>query len=194
LTAERVALAKSNLDRLLGAALVAEIEAIGTEAASIAGDAKGTGRSAIAAWARCAAAWREAERPYEAAHARLREARAAFACGDRDRARAALHEAADVADALGAVSVRILVDDLARRARVAAQAPRRTNPDPEELTPRELEVLRLLADGLTNRGIAERLFLSRKTVGIHVSRILEKLRAHTRGEAAAVARKRGLLE
>lgn len=80
---------------------------------------------------------------------------------------------------LGAVPLRGWVDDLARRARVAAQAPRRTTPDPGELTPRELEVLRLVADGLTNPAIAERLFLSPKTVGIHVSRILDKLDANT---------------
>ena len=54
-------------------------------------------------------------------------------------------------------------------------------------------MLALLAEGLTNPQIAERLFLSRKTVGIHVSRILDKLDAHTRGEAVAASRRRGLI-
>jgi DNA-binding NarL/FixJ family response regulator len=54
-------------------------------------------------------------------------------------------------------------------------------------------VLALLAEGLTNPQIAERLFLSPKTVGIHVSRLLAKLGAHTRGEAVAIARRRDLI-
>jgi DNA-binding NarL/FixJ family response regulator len=69
----------------------------------------------------------------------------------------------------------------------------RRRADPSRLTGRELEVLSLLAEGLTNPQIAQRLFLSPKTVGIHVSRILEKLDAHTRGEAVATGRRRRLL-
>ena len=65
--------------------------------------------------------------------------------------------------------------------------------DPGALTGREHEVLELMAEGYTNPQIADRLFLSPKTVGIHVSRVLAKLDAHTRGEAAAVARRRGLI-
>jgi DNA-binding NarL/FixJ family response regulator len=55
-------------------------------------------------------------------------------------------------------------------------------------------VLGLLSDGRTNRQIGELLFLSPKTVGIHVSRILDKLNSATRGEAVAAARRGGLLE
>jgi DNA-binding NarL/FixJ family response regulator len=54
-------------------------------------------------------------------------------------------------------------------------------------------VLGLLAEGRTNRQIAESLFLSAKTVEIHVSRILDKLNASTRGEAVAIARRTGQL-
>jgi DNA-binding CsgD family transcriptional regulator len=61
------------------------------------------------------------------------------------------------------------------------------------LTPRETEVLALVAEGLTNRQIGERLFISEKTASVHVSRLLAKLGAGTRGEAAAIARRRGLL-
>ena len=63
-----------------------------------------------------------------------------------------------------------------------------------QLTARELEVLRLLADGLRNRDIAEQLFLSPRTVDYHVAALLRKLEAHTRGEAVAAAQRLGLLE
>ena len=60
------------------------------------------------------------------------------------------------------------------------------------LTPREAEVLRLLAQGRTNRQIGAELFMSEKTASVHVSRILAKLKVRTRGEAGAVAHKLGL--
>jgi len=63
-----------------------------------------------------------------------------------------------------------------------------------DLTPREREVLGLLADGLSNRDIAGRLFLSVNTVRTHVQRILEKLPAHSKLEAVAIARRRGILK
>jgi DNA-binding NarL/FixJ family response regulator len=62
------------------------------------------------------------------------------------------------------------------------------------LTAREVDVLRLLADGLRNAAIAERLFLSPRTVDSHVGAILRKLDAATRGEAVAAAGRLGLLE
>jgi DNA-binding NarL/FixJ family response regulator len=130
---------------------------------------------------------------YDGTYARLREAEALFAVDARDPAKGALHEAAAATSALGAGPLRAQAEVLARRARVSADPRRRREPDRDEPTSRELEVLALLADGLTNREIAARLFLSPKTVGIHVSRLLRKLDAHTRGEAVAVARRRGLL-
>ena len=63
----------------------------------------------------------------------------------------------------------------------------------DELTRREIDVLRLLADGLTNRQIAERLFISEKTVGTHVAHIFSKLDVHTRVEAASRAHALGVL-
>jgi DNA-binding NarL/FixJ family response regulator len=63
-----------------------------------------------------------------------------------------------------------------------------------QLTARELEVLRLLSDGLRNATIAERLFLSSRTVENHVSAILRKLNAHSRGEAVAEAARLALLK
>ncbi|MEV1171763.1 response regulator transcription factor, partial [Nonomuraea sp. NPDC049784] len=63
----------------------------------------------------------------------------------------------------------------------------------ELLTPRELEVLRLVTEGRTNRDIAAELFISAKTVSVHVSNILAKLGVTTRGEAAAAAHRLSLL-
>jgi DNA-binding CsgD family transcriptional regulator len=63
-----------------------------------------------------------------------------------------------------------------------------------ELSPREREVLALLADGLSNRDIGSRLFISEKTAGRHVSNIFTKLGVHTRARAARIAAERGWLE
>ncbi|TAK02634.1 MAG: hypothetical protein EPO36_01365 [Chloroflexota bacterium] len=147
----------------------------------------------VALWREAVGAWHDARRPYEACRARLGEVRALLTLGHRADARIALRAATEVADGL---ACRPLVDaatDLARRSRIGVTVMRRGRPDPSEPTRRELEVLAHLAEGLTNPQIAAQLFLSPKTVGIHVSRILEKLGAHTRGEAVAIARRRRLL-
>ena len=67
-----------------------------------------------------------------------------------------------------------------------------TRENPAGLTAREVEVLELVGEGLRNADIAERLFLSEKTVGHHVSAILRKLGVRTRGEASAEARRLGI--
>ena len=83
--------------------------------------------------------------------------------------------------------------------RLGAAAPgpsaeRRREVEPGGLTPRELEVLALMAAGRSNSEIGQQLFISRKTASVHVSNILAKLRAASRTEAVALARRRGLLD
>jgi DNA-binding NarL/FixJ family response regulator len=145
------------------------------------------------AWGACTAAWTAAERPYEQAIALLAAAEALYAARDRGAGRAQLLAARSLASDLGAAPLVSRADALARRAHVSLAPEIRQRADPSRLTDREHEVLSLLAEGQTNPQIAQQLFLSPKTVGIHVSRVLEKLGAHTRGEAVAIGRRRGLL-
>jgi DNA-binding NarL/FixJ family response regulator len=94
---------------------------------------------------------------------------------------------------LGAEPLRAEVEALARRARLdLGQAVAPPADTAAGLTPRELEVLRLVAAGRSNSQIAGELFISPKTASVHVSNILAKLGVHTRVEAAATAHRLGL--
>jgi DNA-binding CsgD family transcriptional regulator len=151
------------------------------------------------AWELAATAWAEVARPYEEAYCRFRQGEAALAAGERRTARAPLTRAHALAGTLGARPVADEVEATARRARIrlggeepapaGGPAPVPTRDGEGPLTGRESEVLHLLELGLTNRQIARRLFLSERTVGVHVSNILRKLGARNRGEAAALARR-----
>lgn len=144
-------------------------------------------------WIAAVDAWVAMPRPYEAAIAAYQAAEAAYQRRDRSAGKGWLHMALVTASELGAAPLVARIEALAARARVVmTQAPKR-HVDAASLTPREMEVLQLLAEGRTNPQIAQHLFLSPKTVSIHVQRVLEKLDAHTRGEAVAAARRRGLL-
>jgi DNA-binding NarL/FixJ family response regulator len=154
-------------------------------------------RPAPASWRTAAAAWDAAERPYLAAYARWRECEAALAEGATGEAASALRGAHATADRLGAAPLREAVATLARRARIdlgasgatraSAAPPATADGDPFGLTPREREVLTLVADGRTNRQVAAALFISESTAGVHVSNILGKLGVGSRTEAAALA-------
>jgi DNA-binding CsgD family transcriptional regulator len=133
---------------------------------------------------RAAASWTALGCPYEAAVA-LAQA------GDE----ATLRRAFTALNALGATAAATAVGRRLRERGVlnVPRGPRQaTRENPAQLTSRELEVLALVADGLRNADIAERLFLSPKTVAHHVSAILRKLGARSRGEAGALARARVL--
>jgi DNA-binding CsgD family transcriptional regulator len=136
-------------------------------------------------WQGAAAAWRALGCPYETAMA-LSE-------GDDD---AALREAFDVCSTLGARPLGAVVTGRLRQLGVSVpRGPRRaTRESPAGLTQREAEILGLLAQGLRNAEIAEALFLSKRTVDHHVSAILRKLDARTRGEAVAAATRLGALD
>ncbi len=131
---------------------------------------------------------------YEQARSRWRLAEALLTAGDRVGASAEARAAHAVAVSLGARPLQEVVESLVRRGRLDAGVGSVASPaDDAGLTTRELEVLRLLADGLTNRQIGERLFISQKTASVHVSNILAKLVVSGRTEAVVVAHRRGLV-
>jgi DNA-binding NarL/FixJ family response regulator len=101
-----------------------------------------------------------------------------------------------LAESLGAVPLLRVANALAKRARLALTDTALPAPpaDPFGLTPRERDVLRLLSAGESNRRIAEHLYISEKTVGVHVSHILTKLGVSNRGEAAAMTHRLGLFD
>jgi DNA-binding CsgD family transcriptional regulator len=146
--------------------------------------------SPVVAWHQAVAAWRIDGQPYALARVLLGLAEAAAASGERHLVVAAVAEASAIATSLGAKPLSDAIDTLARRTGVRAAA---AVAGTEGLTAREREVLRLVAEGQSNRGIAERLFISPKTASVHVSRIISKLDVTSRGEAAAVAHRLGLL-
>ena len=129
---------------------------------------------------------------YEVARCRWRLAEALLGAGQREQAVAATREAYQTAVRLGASPLQAALEALSRRARVDLGAGAPPAPRGLGLTPREAEVLRLLVVGKSNRQIAEALFISGKTVSVHVTNILTKLGVHSRLEAAARARDLGL--
>ena len=146
------------------------------------------------AWAEAAGAWEAVSEPYPRAQALLHTASAALAAGDRDGAADRLRCAAALAGELGAEPLSQEIATLARRARILLEPAARAQTGDSGLTGRELEVLRLVAAGRSNRDIANELFISPKTASVHVSNILGKLGAASRGEAAAKAHALGLAD
>jgi DNA-binding CsgD family transcriptional regulator len=128
-----------------------------------------------AAWS----AWQDIPAPYHAARCRVLIALACRALGDDDTAELELGAARWAFEQLGAAPDVATVDRLARRPR--------PDPRPGGLTLREVEVLRAVATGATNRSIAASLFLSEKTVARHVANIFTKLDVTSRSAATAFA-------
>jgi len=155
------------------------------------------GRDTSATWQAVAEAWRAAGWPYREAYARLREAAAALKSGQRQEATRALTSCQGRARELQATPLIALADDLARRARLAPVAPkpaRSAEPGTSfDLTDREMEILGCLVNGDSNRQIARALYISDRTVAVHVSRILDKLGVRNRTEAATMGARLGLV-
>ena len=135
-------------------------------------------------WRAAAEAWKEVGCPYEQAMALVE--------GDKSAQLIAL----EIFERLGAGPAAERLRQVLRATGVRGipRGPRpSTKENPAGLTGREMEVLALMTDGFGNAEMAERLFISPKTVDHHVSAILAKLDAHTRGEAVSLALQSGLI-
>ena len=156
--------------------------------------ARAVGTETTQTWTDVVVRWQELEVPFSVAQCQLRLGEALLAVGRRDDAEDVLKDAAKTTDELGARPLADEIRTLAARARIAL----RDDPDPMRpsgsvLTMRELEVLQLVCQGMTNDQIGTTLFISPKTASVHVSRILAKLHATNRTQLATIAQQRGLM-
>ena len=157
--------------------------------------ARAAGEDTGADWLRVADAWDAAPEPYRAAYARIRGAEALLRDGDRELASSTAHGRAPRSPTGSAppTSPRSPATSPAA-ADSAPPPPMRPSPDnPFRLTPREREVLALVAEGLSDREIGTRLFISHRTVERHVSSLLAKLNAARRTELTALAHRLDLV-
>jgi DNA-binding CsgD family transcriptional regulator/tetratricopeptide (TPR) repeat protein len=156
----------------------------------------------VARWRDAVGRWDALCFPYPAAHTRWRLSHAILSrSGSSAEASQELRSALAAADALGAKVLARQIRKLGARARVDLESvPSDESPHAREpatpgtsigLTARERQVLELLAEGLTNRRIAETLFITEKTASVHVTHILAKLQVTNRSEAGAIARRHG---
>jgi ATP/maltotriose-dependent transcriptional regulator MalT len=161
-------LLRASSARAMGSVLLAE------------GDARGALVALRAAWAE----WQEIDAPYEAARVRVLMGVAYRTLGDDDAAELELDAARRVLERLGAAPELARVNDLVRAT---------ARPGARTLTPRELQVIGLIATGKTNHAIAQALSISDRTVDRHVSNILTKLDLSSRSAATAYAYEHGLV-
>ena len=146
----------------------------------------------IEAWQESVDAFAAFGHVYETARSRARLAAIQRAAGYIAEAKVESEAAREVAERLGAEPLlRELRGSTGYDAAAARSVVKRES---QALTPREHEVLALVATGRSNRDIARQLFISAKTVSVHISNTLAKLEATSRTEAVAVARRRGLLD
>jgi DNA-binding CsgD family transcriptional regulator len=146
--------------------------------------AEGNAQAALHPLRRAFDVWQGVGAPYAAARVRVLIGLACRALGDEDGARLELTSAKSVFDRLGAAP------DLARIAPLIADTPFSHS---HRLTPRELQILRFVAAGNTNKMIAAQLFLSERTIERHLSNIFTKLDMSTRTAATAWAYQHGLI-
>jgi DNA-binding CsgD family transcriptional regulator len=140
--------------------------------------AKGDAQSALVALRRAWERWHDLEAPYEAARVRVLVGQACRVLGDDDTAAMELETARSIFERLGAAPDLAHLNSLPRSVESF---------DAHGLTPRELQVLRLVAAGATNKAIATELVVSERTVDRHVSNIFRKLRVSSRAAATAYA-------
>jgi DNA-binding NarL/FixJ family response regulator len=152
--------------------------------------AEGDARAAIDALRRAQDVWLRVGAPYLSARSRLLVARAFRALGDEDGAALERDAAKKVFVQLGATPDIRAAEEMMTAAVPAAGS----GVDTHGLSPRELEVLRLVASGKTNRTIAAELFLSEKTIDRHVSNIFGKLNVSSRSAATAWAYQHRLVD
>ena len=157
-------------------------------ARAVAEHARLAGIPAVQEWQRALEAFGYGH-AYEQARCRWRLSTALVTAGDRDGARTHARAAAEAAQRMGAVPLKHAVAAAVSRDRLAAPGPADS-----VLTEREREVLALVAEGLTNREIGSRLFISAKTASVHLSNLMAKLNVSSRTEAVTVAQRRGLLD
>jgi DNA-binding CsgD family transcriptional regulator len=135
------------------------------------------------AWAVVRDRWHVLGHRYDEAYADLRFAEAKLAAGSRREAEAALRRSAFNAEELGAMPLAALVTDIRVRGGLDSTLP----PADDGLTGREREILDWVARGASNRDIAEALFISPKTVSVHVSALLRKFGVSGRGDLRSAA-------
>jgi DNA-binding NarL/FixJ family response regulator len=143
----------------------------------------------IEAWRETVAAFEAMGHVFESARAKARLAAILRASGDTAQAQTLIDDAR-------AVAKRLKAEPLQRELRTLGGPGQRRSAESGSpaLTPREREILALVAEGRSNGEIGQQLFISTKTVSVHVSNILSKLGASGRTEAAALARREGLLD
>jgi DNA-binding CsgD family transcriptional regulator/tetratricopeptide (TPR) repeat protein len=146
--------------------------------------------SLVAAWRRSVTTFEAFGHVHETARSRARLAGVLSAAGRTAEAKIEADLARTAATALGAQP---LLDELQLLSGSSPSASRTTARDSESLTTREHEVLTLVATGRSNREIAQQLFISAKTVSVHISNVMAKLDASSRTEAVAIARRLDLL-
>lgn len=186
LTIGDVAAARRSTDELTEIAAAAEAPFLYAIAAHADGTtllAEGDAPAALTALRRAMADWRDLAMPYEAARTRIQIGLVCRALGDRDSAEFEFDAARETFEHLGARP------DLDRLTRLVGDGTTPAGP----LTPRECEVLRLVAAGNSNRAVGAQLVLSEHTVARHLQNIYAKLDLSSRAAATAYAYQHGLV-
>ena len=176
--------AAAELDEIAGRYATDVLRAMAAHARGAVQLAEGRAQAALNTLRHACGLWQQGEAPYETGRVRLLIALACRELGDAEAADLEVDAARDLLERLGGAPDLAQLEVLRNRASQAHQ---------HGLTPRELQVLRQLAAGNTNKAIATELSLSERTIDRHVSNILSKLPVASRAAATAFAYQRNLL-